>query len=402
MNDNKWAIVALSGLMALAGCNSGGGGDSAPQGTTTTGNTQTPSAASKVGVFLDSPVQGLKVVRADGSSAATGRWGEFVYADGETLTFYLGNLRLGSTKGKPEITPLDLFGVNNTADRRVTNLLRLLQSLDINDNPTDGIQLTVAAVDAASVRLDQDPGAFEKDVSVSTLLAKKRPGLTLVGQTNAQAHFDNTRTVASKVGWWSGSLTFDGKQYAIQGLAGVSSDFSGTYKAANGKSYSVLINGTGSKSQITVTTYTTLANGAFLPNVQNESGNLQQNEQNWIFTGTSGTRLEIAKTNPAAYVGTIGYYGVNASASANLCPNGGFTLQPGPDAGIPAVIYIGMAYLDTTGLRYAIKPLLSIGGDSVYSGTLTISNDKLQFALPGGTLSIARSSMPGLGLPSCN
>jgi hypothetical protein len=44
----------------------------------------------------------------------------------------------------------------------------------------------------------------------------------------------------------------------------------------------VLINGTGSKSQITVTTYTTLANGAFLPNVQNESGNLQQNEQNWI------------------------------------------------------------------------------------------------------------------------
>jgi hypothetical protein len=73
--------------------------------------------------------------------------------------------------------------VNNTADRRVTNLLRLLQSLDINDNPTDGIQWTVAAVDAASVRLDQDPGAFEKDVSVSTLLAKKRPGLTLVGQT---------------------------------------------------------------------------------------------------------------------------------------------------------------------------------------------------------------------------
>lgn len=174
MMTKTWAFVALSGLVSLAGCNSGGG-DSAPQGAAPTGSSQTQSGASKVGVFLDSPVQGLKVVRADGSSASTGRWGEFAFTDGETLTFYLGNLRLGSVKGKAEITPLNLFGASSTADRRVTNLLRLLQSLDANDNPADGIQLVsaaAAAADAASVRLDQDNSAFEKDVSIATLLAK--------------------------------------------------------------------------------------------------------------------------------------------------------------------------------------------------------------------------------------
>lgn len=400
--NKQWVMLAALAGMALAGCNSGGGGGDA-QATTTPSGAST--AAGKVGVFLDAPVQGLRVVRADGSSATTGRWGEFSYADGEMLTFYLGNLRLGAVAGKAEVTPLDLFSASSSNDRRVTNLLRLLQSLDSNDNTTDGIQLpnlTTLAAETAAVKLDLDTTSFEKDAGVASLLAKKRPGLTLVGLSTAQAHFDATRSAASKVGWWNGTLTFQGKAYAIQGLSGVSSDFSGTYKAANGKSYSVLINGTGNKAQITVTTYTTLANGAFLPDVETESGNLQQNQQNWVFNGVSGTRLEIAKTNPAAYVGTIGYYGVNASASANLCPNGGFMLQPGADAGIPSVIYIGMAYLDTNGLRYAIKPLLSIGGDSVYSGALTISNDKLQFALPGGTLSIARSNIPGLGLPSCN
>ena len=204
------------------------------------------------------------------------------------------------------------------------------------------------------------------------------------------------------MGWWNGTLTFQGSKYAIQGLTGVTSDFSGTYKAANNKSYSVLINGTGNNSQITVTTYTALANGGFLPNVQNETGSLQQTAANWVFTGSAGTRLEVAKTNPAANIGTIGYYGVNTSSSANVCPNGAFILQPGDGYGITSSIHIGMAYLDANGLRFAIKPLLSIGGDSVYTGAMSISADKVQFSLPGGTLSIARSNMPGLGLPSCN
>lgn len=195
----------------------------------------------------------------------------------------------------------------------------------------------------------------------------------------------------------------NGQKYAVQGLSGVSSDFSGTYQAANGKSYTVILNKLGSGGELTVTTYTTLANGGLLPNVQTEQGSLQQSAQSWVFAGTAnGSRLEITKTNPAAMIGTIGYYGAATGATANVCPNGAFTMSMADGYGIPAKLYIGMAYLGEGGLRYAIKSLVSVGGDTVYTGAMSITNDQLQLTLPAGTLKIARTAVPGIGVPSCN
>ena len=398
-------LTALTALALLSGCNSGGGDKGTPVSDASPTSGGASVSTSKVGVFLDAPVQGLKVVHADGSSATTGRWGEFSFTAGETLTFYLGGLRLGAVQGKAEITPLDLYSASNSNDRRVVNLLRLLQSLDSNDNPDDGIQLSAAAIAAgemAALKLDQDTTLFEKDATLATLLAKKRPGLTLVGLAAAQAHFDATRSAAGKVGWWSGTLTFKSQQYPVQGLSGVMSDFSGAYKAANGKSYTVLVNATGNSAQIGVTTYTTLANGAFLPDIQNDTGSLQQSTSNWVFNGSGGTRLEISKVSPAANIGTIGYYGATSADSANVCPNGSFTLRVSDGYGIAPVMYLGMAYLDASGLRYAIKPLVSIGSDTIYSGSLSVGSDAIQLGLPGAKLTISRTNVAGLGLPACN
>ena len=64
MNKQTWMPALLAGVV-LYGCNSGGG-DAGGAPTAAQTPAATPATANRVGVFLDSPVQGLKVVRPDG------------------------------------------------------------------------------------------------------------------------------------------------------------------------------------------------------------------------------------------------------------------------------------------------------------------------------------------------
>ena len=82
-----WALTAL----ALGGCGGGGGSE----------DTQ------REGVFVDSPVQGVRYVTASGSGT-TNASGVFVYLAGEIVAFYVGDILLGQTSDKAEVTPIDL------------------------------------------------------------------------------------------------------------------------------------------------------------------------------------------------------------------------------------------------------------------------------------------------------
>jgi hypothetical protein len=141
-----WLPLALAASLAACG---GGSSPSASAGPT------------QVATFIDSPVEGL-TFRSAKRSGLTDRNGNFPYTPGETVTFSIGNIVLGSVKPNGDkVTPLQLVpGAANATDARVTRILRTLQSLDSDGNLENGIQITAWAREIASlktkIRLDDN------------------------------------------------------------------------------------------------------------------------------------------------------------------------------------------------------------------------------------------------------
>lgn len=139
--------TALAAAATLTAC--GGGGGSAPSGST------------PVATFIDSPVAGLAFQSAS-RSGLTDRNGNFPYTPGETVTFSIGNMVLGSvTVTGNKVTPLQIVpNAANASDPRVTRILRTLQTLDSDGDLNNGIQISAWAREVASlktrIRLDDD------------------------------------------------------------------------------------------------------------------------------------------------------------------------------------------------------------------------------------------------------
>src|SRR5690554_3806997 len=129
MNKTKVATLGVA-LSLLAGCFSGSSGSSS-------------GSDSSTGVFVDSPVAGL-TYSGGGDAARTDEEGRFNYDSGQTLSFSVGGLALGSATGADIITPVDLVEGADAGDTSVINISRLLQSLDSDGNLNNGIQITEA------------------------------------------------------------------------------------------------------------------------------------------------------------------------------------------------------------------------------------------------------------------
>ena len=149
MNKHYITIALTSSL--LAACNGGGGGGDDDK--KTDGST---SAEIFTGSFVDSPVEGLRF-ETPTQSGLTNQFGEFTYQAGESVTFHIGGTKLGATKGADLVTPFSLLGITpltteteitralssisvNSFDRAI-NIATLLQTLDIDGNPDNGINL---------------------------------------------------------------------------------------------------------------------------------------------------------------------------------------------------------------------------------------------------------------------
>lgn len=101
------------------------------------------------GVFVDAPVKGLDY-KTQTHKGTTDAAGTFKYLQGETITFSIGTVVLGSALARPVMTPVDLVnGAVNETDPTVTNICRLLQTLDVNGDPADGIAIPFAVWNAA-------------------------------------------------------------------------------------------------------------------------------------------------------------------------------------------------------------------------------------------------------------
>lgn len=96
------------------------------------------------GVFLDEAVQGLSFKTAT-QNGITNAAGEFTYVAGETVTFSLGDLELGSAMAEAVVTPINLAqstdanaGIESLS---VQNIAALLQTLDEDGDAENGINI---------------------------------------------------------------------------------------------------------------------------------------------------------------------------------------------------------------------------------------------------------------------
>ena len=145
--------IGLSALFLITACGGGGGG----------GKSGDDSPDVRMGQFIDSPVQGLRY-ETDTQNGITNADGEFEYIDGESIRFYFGSWLVGEAIATPELTPFSLNGVNGIDDiaqferwwisnvqgsyhtdvrdeTRAMNLAFLLQNLDLDSDPENGITL---------------------------------------------------------------------------------------------------------------------------------------------------------------------------------------------------------------------------------------------------------------------
>lgn len=176
----KKLLATTAIVLIIAGCGGGGG-------------TSTPSTAT--GQFKDSNTVGLNYV-SGGHSGVTGANGSFTYETGQTVTFSVGGVTLGTSNGKSIVTPVDLVAAGSSGSTSVKNIVRFLMMLDSDANAANGINISSSVqTDAATwTQLDFGSAAFDSAASavIASVAAADGRTATLPNAAAAQTHLEST------------------------------------------------------------------------------------------------------------------------------------------------------------------------------------------------------------------
>lgn len=212
--------IALAAAVALtlSGC---GGGDS----------TAAAGAGTVTGKFVDAPVDGLgyKCGTSTALSGTTGDKGvvaEFTCKTGETVTFFVGGIKLGSVAAaQAVVTPLDLVSATATpSDPKVTNIVRFLMSISSTDPTVPGGKITIdpkVVTDATNLAIDFTQTAPTNLDSVIATIKPPTAAVTAFTGSQATAHMEK-----SYFGLFAG-------------------DYSGTFSGTYGGTWKITIASTG-------------------------------------------------------------------------------------------------------------------------------------------------------------
>jgi hypothetical protein len=163
---NQFALGVIAIL--LSACGGGGSSSSTDVAATTNPENQPVTGEGQLltGRFVDSSaVSGLRYTTAT-QADSTDANGSFRFMAGESVIFSVGDITLPAVTAESVITPLAVFATDEITDVRVMNLSRLLQTLDVDGNPENGLVLSDAAIASAtglSVNFSSD--AFDTEVS---------------------------------------------------------------------------------------------------------------------------------------------------------------------------------------------------------------------------------------------
>jgi hypothetical protein len=202
INKSRFLILLLSIMLAACGGGSSSSGDDSPTVMT--------------GQFIDSAVSGLRFQTAT-QSGYTNAAGNFKFIAGETVSFYIGDILLGSVTAKTQLTPIDLVsGAADGSDPQVQNLIRFIQSLDEDANPDNGITISNTITTFASgqtLDFTLDTAAFE--TAANTLLDYLTTGSVnqLISASDALDHLNLSLGISVV----PGSLTLSGDDTSVYG-----------------------------------------------------------------------------------------------------------------------------------------------------------------------------------------
>ena len=163
---------------------------------------------SKTGNFVDSPVSGIQY-RTSTFSGVTDIAGSFEYNTNEIIEFSIGSLILGAAVADSTVTPLELGTLNGSLENgaldyqrnhqdRATNTLRLLQTLDSDSYPENGITISentrnsINSIVNDNLNFNLDEEAFETQQSLLDLLSLATNTGELVSSEQAIEHFKTT------------------------------------------------------------------------------------------------------------------------------------------------------------------------------------------------------------------
>ena len=150
-------LVLICALMALVGCNKDDDNPVIPKEETVDPpkeETVNPPTV-LTGVFRDSEVQGLSFTTAT-QAGTTNDKGEFTFIAGEVITFKVGALTLGSAVADTLLTPISLaktINANaNIESASAQNIAALLQTLDVDNDHSNGISIPESIANAIGVQ----------------------------------------------------------------------------------------------------------------------------------------------------------------------------------------------------------------------------------------------------------
>jgi hypothetical protein len=212
----KRTTMVLAAAFLLQGCN--GGGDDGER---------------LSGVFLDSPVSGLRYATPT-QHGLTDSDGTFYYKEGESVIFSIGELVFTEVEGAATLTPLELAQVDDIEDEKAVNLLRLLQTVDDDQDPENGITIPASAHESVTVPQFRFDGSLDVEEFLDNIVAQIHDdGRELVNEEDAVDHLINTLSVAAEseaVAQEAAPLTY---------LVEAGQEYDGAFLSVQGSGYSM-------------------------------------------------------------------------------------------------------------------------------------------------------------------
>lgn len=164
MSYTKWLLICLTAA-GLSACGSGGsGGNDNDQ----TGSNEEPNPDLVTGRLQGAAIEGLRYT-TESHSGLTNELGEYQYQEGETITFSVGGTQFPITLATSELNLFAITGINPllqetdivnalnapeaSSFETTINMAYLLQTLDTDGNPGNGIALERADTQLQNVTI---------------------------------------------------------------------------------------------------------------------------------------------------------------------------------------------------------------------------------------------------------
>ena len=192
INIAKLGTLSLVVATFLVGC-----GSDSDTNTKSNNSSNATTTTNKIGYFVDAPIEGSAYITSSGIEGTTDKTGRFRYKEGDSVKFSIGNLTLGETTPTEDglITP---EGLAHGDEELKVLLLRVLQSLDSDNDPSNGITIPSIVIDSLSDINETEITTEEKLLDIDNELAlaidEDFDGVVDTNETEAIAHFENSTT----------------------------------------------------------------------------------------------------------------------------------------------------------------------------------------------------------------